>query len=94
MWIGIAAAQNISGERHIVGADSSRPAMKVIITFSAKASNGTPQVSAGRVKARYSISRPAIFQPPPLPRNVWTTQDAQTSTAPPPIALQKWPQLP
>src|SRR5271154_6041663 len=60
MWIGIAAAQKRTGERQIVGADNSRPAANVTITFSARASNGTPQVSAGRVTARYNISRPAI----------------------------------
>ncbi len=86
MWIGIATAQNRIGERQIVGADNSRPAANVTITFSAKASNGTPQVSAGRVNAD-TESRDRPFQP--APRNVCTTQEAQTSTAPPPIALQK-----
>jgi len=94
MWIGTAAAQNMMGDRQIVGAENSKPAANVTITFSARASNGTPHVRAGRQRARNNtsdLSRSAIQAPP---KNVWTSQAAHTRTAPPPIALQKWPQCP
>jgi len=49
-------AQNIIGDRHIVGADSSAPAKNDSMIFAASASNGTPQVNAGLVRARNKIS--------------------------------------
>ena len=56
MWIGTAAAQNMIGDRQIVGAENSKPAANVTITFSARASNGTPHVRAGRQRARNNTS--------------------------------------
>ena len=87
MWIGIAAAQNSTGERQIVGAESSRPAANVDHHVQRERLERHPpgQRRAGQCEIQHLAS--GHLQP--APKNVCTTQDAQTSTAPPPMALQK-----